>query len=78
MDFDKIAVVISLEVPTNLKELQGFLGCVGYYRRFVENYSKIAASLNQLLKKDIEYVWNEERQKAFQTLKDQLMKAPVL
>jgi len=78
VDYDKIAVVIALEVPTNVKELRGFLGCVGYYRRFVEGYSKTAASLIQLLKKDVEYTWNEERQIAFQTLKDKLMHTPVL
>ena len=45
VDYDKIAVVLALEIPTNLKELRGFLGCVGYYRRFVSDYSRTAASL---------------------------------
>ena len=78
VDYDKIAVVLSLEVPTNLKELRGFLGCVGYYRRFIEGYSKIATSLTKLLQKDVPYEWNEERQAAFLTLKERLMQAPVL
>jgi len=78
VDYDKIAVVLALEIPTNLKELRGFLGCVGYYRRFVEGYSKTAACLTELLRKDIEYTWNEERETAFQNLKDKLMHSPVL
>ena len=78
MDYDKIDVVIALEIPTNLKELRGFLGCVGYYRCFVKDYSRTAACLTQLLRKDVPYEWNEERQSAFQTLKDKLAQAPVL
>src|SRR5450759_4596454 len=53
VDYDKIAVILALEVPTNLRELRGFLGCVGYYRRFVEGYSLTATSLTQLLRKDV-------------------------
>jgi len=78
VDYDKIAVVLTLEIPGNLRELRGFLGCVGYYRRFVEGYSRIAACLTHLLRKDAPYEWNEKRQEAFQTLKDRLMHAPML
>ena len=78
VDYDKIAVIVALEIPTNLKELRGFLGCVGYYRRFVEGYSFMSSCLTELLKKDIPYTWNEERQSAFLKLKDKLTNAPVL
>src|SRR5450759_5132715 len=78
VDYDKIVVVIALEIPTNLKELRGFLSCVGYYRRFVKDYSRTAACLTQLLRKDVPYEWNEERHGVFQTLKDKLAQAPVL
>ena len=78
VDYDKIAVILALEMPTNLRELRGFLGCVGYYRRFVEGYSFLSTCLNQLLKKDVPYVWTEEHQEAFHKLKDKLGNAPIL
>jgi len=50
----------------------------GYYRRFVPDFSKIAKPLTELTKKDEPYVWTEEREKAFQILKQKLVTAPVL
>jgi hypothetical protein len=49
IDYDKIAVVVALKIPKNLKELRGFLGYVGYYRRFIEAYSLISACLTELI-----------------------------
>jgi hypothetical protein len=56
----------------------GFLGCVGYYRRFIEGYAKRAIPLTELLKKDTEFEWTGNRQKAFEDLKIQLATAPIL
>ncbi|GJT49305.1 putative reverse transcriptase domain-containing protein [Tanacetum coccineum] len=53
-------------------------GLVGYYRRFIENFSKIAKSLTVLTKKNKTFDWGEEQDNAFQTLKDKLCNAPVL
>ena len=54
-DPGKVIAIKAHPVPTNLTELRQFLGLVSYYRKFIEGFGKIAAPLNQLLKKEIEY-----------------------
>jgi hypothetical protein len=78
VDIDKVKVILSLLPPTSVREIRGFLGCVGYYRRFIDGYAKRAIPLTELLKTDTEYVWTEKRQGAFEDLKTQLVKALVL
>src|SRR5579883_2845975 len=56
----KVIAIKAYPVPTNLTELRQFLGLASYYQKFIEGFGKIAAPLNQLLKKEIEYQWNEE------------------
>jgi hypothetical protein len=55
-----------------------FLGLAGYYRRFILNFSKIAKPITDLLKKEEKFVWNAERDEAYQTLKKLLTTSPVL
>jgi len=64
--------------PRNLHELRAFLGTSGYYRRFVKDFSTIAAPLFALLRKEVRFVWTEECQKAFDELKGRLLSEPVL
>jgi hypothetical protein len=78
VDMSKIKTMLALLVPSNVKEIRGFLGCVGYYRRFIERYAKLAIPLTELLKKDTEFEWTGNRQKAFEDLKIQLATAPIL
>lgn len=78
MDVEKVRVILKLQPPSNLKELRGFLGYVGYYRHFIRKYADLAMPLTQLLKKDVEYVWTDERNLAFESLKATLTTAPVL
>ncbi|WP_457833166.1 ribonuclease H family protein, partial [Staphylococcus aureus] len=59
-------------------EVRSFLGLAGYYRRFVEGFSRIATPLTQLTRKDIKFVWSKECEKSFQELKRRLISAPVL
>ncbi|GJU70695.1 reverse transcriptase domain-containing protein [Tanacetum coccineum] len=61
-----------------LTRYRSFLGLAGYYRRFIENFSKIAKSLTILTQKCKTFDWDEEQELAFQTLKDKLCNAPVL
>jgi hypothetical protein len=74
----KVESVLEWEAPKNVKQIRGFLGMVGYYRRFIEGFSKIAGPLTRLLLKNTPFVWSEECEASFQTLKDKLTTAPVL
>ena len=64
--------------PINVKQLRSALGMMGYYRKFVKDYAKIAQPLNNLLKKDTKFQWNEDCENAFNVLKTKLIEAPIL
>jgi len=54
------------------------MGLTGYYRRFVQNFSAIAAPLYSLMKKDVEFKWTDECQRAMDELKDRMVSQPIL
>ncbi|GJS92255.1 V-type proton ATPase subunit A3 [Tanacetum coccineum] len=76
-DPTKINVMQEWPIPSNVKQLRGFLGLNGYYRRFIMNFDSVNRPLTQLLKKG-GYKWSNEAQAAFETLKSAMQKAPVL
>nr|GEY90499.1 putative reverse transcriptase domain-containing protein [Tanacetum cinerariifolium]GFA68195.1 putative reverse transcriptase domain-containing protein [Tanacetum cinerariifolium] len=78
VDSSKIEAVKNQKTPRTPSEVCLFLGLPGYYRQFIENFSKIAKPLTILTQKHKECVWGEEQDRAFQTLKDKLCNAPVL
>ena len=78
VDPDKVAAVLAMPAPTKVVELQPFLGMVGYYRRFIAGFAKIAQPLVQLLNKGTQWEWTEQCQKAVDTFKHMLTSAPVL
>jgi hypothetical protein len=74
----KVDAVTSWPVPANCRELRGFLGLAGYYRKFVHHFVVISKPLTQLLKKHTPFVWTQDHDHAFSTLKTALSSAPVL
>ncbi|GKD77047.1 gypsy/ty3 retroelement polyprotein [Tanacetum coccineum] len=76
-DKSKVEAMQQWLTPTNLKQLRGFLGLTGYYRRFVKNYAFISYPLTQLLKKN-GFKWSKTAQAAFDQLKQVMTKASVL
>ena len=77
-DYNKIQVIQEWPAPTNLRELQQFIGMVNYYRRYINNYAQGMGPLFQLLKKQTPFQWKEEQQKAFEEAKSKLTTAPLL
>jgi hypothetical protein len=77
VDPNKIKAIMDWPIPKTLKNLRGFLGLIGYYHKFVQNYGRIATPLTTLTKKDA-FSWNLEATKDFEHLKEVTCKDPVL
>ena len=78
MDPVKIEGVAKWPTPRNVKDVQSFLGFVNFYRRFIEDFSKIARPLHDLTQKDSKWVWEEKEMNAFEALKKKVTSAPIL
>jgi hypothetical protein len=77
VDPGKVRDVLNWKPPTTVSEIQSFLGLAGYYRRFIEGFSKIVKSLTSLLEKDKKFEWSEACQNSFEELRKRLTTAPV-
>ncbi|GKC43873.1 putative reverse transcriptase domain-containing protein, partial [Tanacetum coccineum] len=75
VDPAKIEAVKNWTSPTTPTEIRQFLGLVGYYRRFIKDFLKIAKSLTKLTQKNKKYIWGEDQELAFQLLKQKLCEA---
>ena len=78
MDPVKLKGIKDWPTPTTVKQVQSFLGFRNYYRRFIQKFAHLAQPLNNLLKKDIKFEWDQECQIAFALLKQKFSKEPVL
>jgi len=78
MSNDKVQTVLDWKVPKSITEVQSFLGFANFYRRFIQDYSKIARPLTELTKKTEKWEWNYEAGRAFEELKQRFTSAPIL
>ena len=65
-------------LPKTVRDVKSFCAFIGYYRKFIRNFASIAKPLTLLTKNDVPFEWKQEQQKAFETLRDSLINAPVL
>ena len=78
VDPTKVEAMVKWESPKSATEIRSFVGLAGYYRRFIEGFSKIVASLTQLTRKDQPFTWTNKCEESFQELKRKLTSAPIL
>jgi len=78
VDPSKVQKVLDWKAPTSVHEVRSFLGLARYYRRFIPYFSKIAKPMTKLLQKDVKFVWSQECEVAFTTLRHLLTTAPIL
>ncbi|GKB54392.1 reverse transcriptase domain-containing protein [Tanacetum coccineum] len=78
VDRAKFNVIVKLPPPTSVKGIRSFLGHAGFYRRFIQDFSKIARPMTHLLEKETPFIFSTECREAFETLKKKLTKAPIL
>ena len=78
VDLEKIEAVMSWEIPKSVFKIRSFLGLTGYYRRFIENFSRLVAPMTRLTQKEVKFEWNDLCEKAFQESKRRLTFAHIL
>jgi hypothetical protein len=78
VDESKIHAITSWPTPSTVTQVRSFLGLVGFYRRFVRDFSTIAAPLHELTEEGVSFTWGPTHQQAFNMLKSKLTQAPLL
>ncbi|GJU70647.1 putative reverse transcriptase domain-containing protein [Tanacetum coccineum] len=78
VDHAKIEYIKDWASPKTPTEIRQFLGLAGYYRRFIEGFSKIAKTMTKLTQKGVKFDWGDKQEAAFQLLKQKLCSAPIM
>ena len=78
VDPSKVDAVLQWEAPRSVTEIRSFLGLAGYYRRFIEGFSKLALPLTQLTCKGKAFIWDIQCEESFNELKRRLTTSPIL
>ncbi|XP_065368079.1 uncharacterized protein LOC135960632 [Calliphora vicina] len=77
-DPEKVSAIRNWPTPKNIKQVRGFLGLAGWYRRFIANFSSVVYPISETLSTKKKFVWTPEAQQAFEQIKDLLSSAPIL
>jgi len=75
---DKVKAIQDWPTPTKVTHIRSFLGTAGYYRRFIKDFSKLAAPLSDLTKDNVKFEWDNQQELAFKALKSSIATGPVL
>ena len=78
VDPEKVKAVMSWERPKSVFEIGNFLGLIRYYKRFIEDFSRLATYMTRLTWKGVKFEWDDLCEEAFQELKSRLTSAPIL
>ena len=78
VDPAKISIISQLPYPSSVREVRSFLGHAGFYRRFIQDFSKKALPLSNLLQKDVDFIFDEGCKEAFDWLKKALTTTPII
>nr|KYP53933.1 Transposon Ty3-G Gag-Pol polyprotein [Cajanus cajan] len=78
VDPEKIKTIQDWLTPKSVGDVRSFHGLASFYRRFFKDFSTLASPLNELVKKDVPFIWGEAQEKAFHDLKEKLTHAPIL
>ena len=78
LDLENVEVVMSWERPKSVFEIRSFLGLARYYRRFIEDFSRLAAPITRLTRKEVKFDWDDRCKEAFQELKRRLTSTLIL
>ncbi|MCS5023605.1 hypothetical protein L2V44_13980, partial [Staphylococcus aureus] len=78
VDEEKVKAIQEWPSPTNVNQVRSFHGLASFYRRFVKDFSTLAAPITETIKKNVPFQWGEKQEKAFQLLKEKLTSAPLL
>ena len=78
VDLGKVEAMMSWERPKSVFEICSFLELAGYYRRFIEDFSRLVTPMTRLTRKEVKFVWDDSCERVFQELKMRLTLVPIL